>query len=83
MFDALTLRQTRRMQDIPIVLFGRAYWQRAIDFQFLADEGVIADAHLKLFCYADTPQEAWNSILNFHAEPPAPPIGLTDPANSR
>ena len=42
LFDALTLRQTRRMQEIPIILFGREYWDRVIDFQFLADEGVIA-----------------------------------------
>jgi hypothetical protein len=72
MFDALTLRQTRRMQDIPIILFGRAYWERVIDFQFLADEGTISDAHLQLFCYADTPLEAWSQILSFHAKPPVP-----------
>ena len=71
MFDALTLRQTHRMQEIPIILFGREYWERAIDFQFLADEGTIADAHLELFSYADTPQEAWNKILAFHAGQPA------------
>ena len=70
MFDALTLRQTRRMQDIPIILFGRAYWERVIDFQFLADEGVVADIRFgSLFCYADTPQEAWQRILSFHAKP--------------
>ncbi len=74
MFDALTLRQTRRMQDIPIILFGRAYWQRVIDFQFLADEGVLTDANLKLFCYADTPEEAWNQIRSFHAA--APDMGV-------
>jgi len=70
LFDALTLRQTRRMQDIPIILFGRAYWEQVIDFQFLADEGVIADDHLNLFCYADTPQEAWNQILGFYTKRP-------------
>ena len=69
MFDALTLRQTRRMQDIPIILFGRAYWEQVIDFQFLADEGVITDAHLKLFCYADTPEEAWNQIRQLPRRP--------------
>ncbi len=70
MFDAMTLRQTRRMQAIPIILFGREYWQRAIDFQFLADEGTVADADLKLFDFADDAQEAWEKILSFHAEPP-------------
>jgi len=66
LFDALTLRQTQRMQEIPIILFGRDYWQQVIDFQFLADEGVIADAHLDLVSYAETPEEAWNIIGQFH-----------------
>ena len=37
LFDALTLRQTQRMQEIPIILYGREYWERVLDFQFLAD----------------------------------------------
>ena len=68
LFDALTLRQTRRMQAIPIVLFGREYWERVIDFQFLADEGVIADEHLQLIDYAETPQETWEIIARFHRQ---------------
>lgn len=66
LLDALTLRQTHRMQEIPIILFGREYWSKVLDFQFLADEGVIADEHLDLFSYADTPQDAWEIILRFH-----------------
>jgi uncharacterized protein (TIGR00730 family) len=65
--DALTLSQTRRMQKIPIVMYGREYWQRVIDFQFLADEGAIADVDLDLIRYADTPAEAWQSVLSFYA----------------
>ena len=67
MFETLTLRQTHRMQPVPIILFGRDYWSRVIDFQFLADSGVIADRHLDLFTYAETPEEAWQQILDFHA----------------
>lgn len=71
LFDALTLRQTHRMQEIPIVLFGREYWDRVLDLRFLADEGVIADEHLDLISYAETPQEAWEIIVRFHhAAPP-------------
>ena len=70
LFDALTLRQTRRMQQIPILLFGREYWNRVIDFQFLADEGVIADEHLQLISYAETPEEAWEIIREFHRQTP-------------
>jgi uncharacterized protein (TIGR00730 family) len=43
LFDTLCLRQTRRMQQIPIILYGREYWDSIIDFRRLADEGVIDD----------------------------------------
>jgi predicted Rossmann-fold nucleotide-binding protein len=66
LFDALTLRQTHRMQEIPIILFGQEFWQRVIDFQFLADEGVIADRDLELISFVETPQEAWSIITRFH-----------------
>ena len=69
-FDALTLRQTHRMQEIPVIMYGREYWRRAIDFQFLADEGAIDDVHLDLIQYADTPEEAWNVIASFHRHEP-------------
>lgn len=64
--DALTLRQTGRMQELPIVMFGREYWQRAVDFQFLADSGTIEDGDLDLFQFAETAQEAWKIIQQFH-----------------
>ena len=67
LFDALTLRQTGRMQHIPVVMFGRKYWERVINFRFLADEGVIEDRDLDLFGFADTPEEAWRMIQDFHA----------------
>jgi uncharacterized protein (TIGR00730 family) len=62
LFDALTLRQTGRMQAIPIILFGREYWERVIDFQFMADQGTIADADLDLLSFAETAAEAWTII---------------------
>ena len=68
LFDALTLRQTHRMQAIPIVLYGKAYWDRVIDFQFLADEGVIRDEHLQLMQFAESPDEAWQAIARFQSE---------------
>ncbi len=66
MFEVLTLRQTSRMQHIPVILVGREYWNRAIDFQYLADEGVIADDDLKLFEFVDTAEAAWKIIREFH-----------------
>ena len=54
------------MQEIPIILYGEKYWQQIIDFQTLADEGVIADDHLDLLQFAETPQQAWGMIAQYH-----------------
>jgi uncharacterized protein (TIGR00730 family) len=72
MFETLTLRQTHRMQPVPIILYGRDYWSKVLDFRYLADSGVIADHHLDLFTYAETPEDAWQQILAFHATKHAP-----------
>ena len=66
LFTTLTLRQTGRMQKIPIILYSKEYWDGIINFQFLADEGVIQDSHLELFQYAETPEETWQIIKDFH-----------------
>ena len=66
LFDALTLRQTDRMQKLPIILYGREYWDRVLDFQFLVDEGTVGPEDLELIQYAETPQQAWDIIAKFH-----------------
>jgi uncharacterized protein (TIGR00730 family) len=66
LFEVLTLKQTKRMQDVPVILYGRKYWEKLINFQFLADEGVIGDHHLQLIEYAESPQEAWDIIARYH-----------------
>jgi uncharacterized protein (TIGR00730 family) len=66
LFNTLTLRQTGRMQEIPIILYGREYWTNVINFQYLADNGVVADDDLELCYYAETPAEAWKIIADFH-----------------
>jgi len=62
LFELLTLRQTGMKNKIPIILFGREYWNKIINFQYLADLGLISDEHLNLFEYADTASEAWEII---------------------
>ncbi|BBO31839.1 TIGR00730 family Rossman fold protein [Lacipirellula parvula] len=66
LFEVLTLRQTGRMQEIPIIMYGTDYWNRVINFQALADEGVVADDHLKLIHFVDSPEEAWRLVVEFH-----------------
>jgi len=58
LFEALTLVQTGKIEPIPIVLVGREYWQRAIDFEFLVDEGFIEARDAALFEIVDTGAEA-------------------------
>ena len=64
LFEVLTLRQTGIKGPIPVVLFGKDYWQEVINFNALADSGLIADDHLDLIQFADTPSEAWELIRN-------------------
>jgi uncharacterized protein (TIGR00730 family) len=66
LFDTLCLRQTRRMQQIPVILYGREYWDSVINLQQLADDGVVNDDDLQLVEYAETPREAWDIIARFH-----------------
>ncbi len=66
LFNTLTLRQTGRMQEIPIILYGREYWTSVINFQYLSNQGVIADDDVELCYFAETPAEAWKIIADFH-----------------
>jgi hypothetical protein len=66
LFETLTLIQTRKMPPVPIVLFGRDFWRKAIDLDFLVDEGTIAPEDARLVSYAETAAEAWETIARFH-----------------
>jgi len=58
LFETLTLVQTRRMQRVPILLFGRAFWERLVDWTYLAEVGTISPEDLGLFRYVETADEA-------------------------
>lgn len=62
MFEALTLIQTGRMQQVPVLLFGRAFWERLINFDALVEAGTINAADLALFRYVETAQDALEVI---------------------
>lgn len=66
LFEVLTLIQTRKIKPIPVVLVGEAYWRRAVDIDFLVDEGVIDVEDRELFWFAETAQEIWNGILRWY-----------------
>ena len=66
LFEGLTLRQTERMQLIPIILIGKEFWKRCVNFDYLVETGVINRDDLELFHFTDSPQEAWDMIKAFY-----------------
>ncbi|NBC37133.1 TIGR00730 family Rossman fold protein [Novosphingobium sp. FSY-8] len=65
-FELLTLIQTGKMKPIPILLFGSEFWDRVINWDALAEEGVINRDDLKLFTRVETAEEAWSHITGFY-----------------
>lgn len=65
LFEALTLIQTGRMTRIPFLLFGRAFWEKIINWDALADAGTISPEDLDLFKFVETADEAINVIENW------------------
>jgi hypothetical protein len=71
LFEALTLVQTGKEVGLVVILVGRAFWERLINWQMLVDDGLISPDDLRLFRYAETAQEAWDIIAATH--PPSTP----------
>jgi hypothetical protein len=68
MFESLTLIQTKRMKRVPFLLFGRDWWERVLDWNFLAEEGVINPEDLSLFQFVETAEQALAAIDGFEPE---------------
>ena len=66
LMETLTLIQTGKMRRIPILLFGRDYWNRVLNFEALAEEGVVAREDLALISWVETAAEAWAEITRFY-----------------
>lgn len=72
LFEILTLIQTGKSPCIPIILFGKEYWDRVIDFDFLQEEDVIELKDLHMIHYVDSANDAWSAILNWHKKHKSP-----------
>ncbi len=68
LFEVLTLAQTRKIKPMPIVLVGGRHWRKVVDFDYLADEGVIDPEDRELFWYAESADEIWSGIQNWERE---------------
>jgi uncharacterized protein (TIGR00730 family) len=65
MFEALTLIQTGKCRRRPVLLFGRDFWTKLVNFDLLVDTGMISPMDLELFRFVETAEEAW-SVLEAH-----------------
>ena len=71
-FELLTLIQTGKVRPLPILLFGREFWNRVVNFEALVEEGVIAPHDLDLFHWCEDADEAWDFVQLFYEERPVP-----------
>jgi uncharacterized protein (TIGR00730 family) len=68
-FELLTLIQTGKISPLPILLFGREFWETAVNWKALADYGVIAPQDLDLFRFVETAEEAWEIVRDYSDMP--------------
>jgi hypothetical protein len=69
LFETLTLLQTGKTENVMVVLVGRDFWERLINWQWLVENGLIGQDDLRLFHYAETAQEAWDLIARHNGVP--------------
>jgi predicted Rossmann-fold nucleotide-binding protein len=63
LFEILTLRQTGKVDGLPVVLFDRAYWTKIINFDALVEAEMVDRDDLRLFSYADNAEEVWSRLV--------------------
>jgi len=64
-FELLTLIQTGKIDPIPVLFYGREFWERVVNFEALCDEGVISPRDLSLFRFVETAEEGWEIVQQF------------------
>ncbi|WP_295421809.1 LOG family protein [Sulfurovum sp.] len=68
LFEILTLIQTQKTPSIPVILISKKYWQNAVNFDFLREEGVITQDDLEIFTVVENAQEAWKEIRQWYKD---------------
>lgn len=69
LFEALTLIQTGKIEPIPVLLFGREYWERVLNIDAMVMEGMICPEDKGLLTFVETAEEAWNIIAEYYRLP--------------
>ncbi|MEQ1547820.1 MAG: LOG family protein [Chakrabartia sp.] len=65
-FELLTLIQTGKIKPMPVIMFGKEFWNRVVNFEALVEEGVISEKDLSLFEFVETAEEAWECVRRFY-----------------
>ena len=68
LFEVLTLVQTRKIKRMPILLYGREFWNKLIHWEYLEECGLISKGDLNLMTFCETAQEGWDAICKFYRE---------------
>ncbi|HEB53373.1 MAG TPA: LOG family protein [bacterium] len=68
LFESLTLIQTKRMEPIPVILFGKDYWSRLVNWDLFVEEGTISPQDLDLISYAESAEQCWQIIKDFYKD---------------
>ncbi|MGE5514384.1 MAG: LOG family protein [Bacteroidota bacterium] len=69
LFEALTLIQTGKIEPIPVLLFGREYWERVLNIDAMVMEGMVSPEDKDLLTFVETAEEAWNIIAEYYRLP--------------
>lgn len=70
-FETLALIQTQKIARIPVILFGRTFWEDLINWEQMVQYQLICPEDLDIFQYCETPEEAWAIIKDFQVQPAA------------
>ena len=67
-FELLTLIQTGKIKPMPVIMFGKEFWTRVVNFDALAAEGVISAKDIELMTFVESAEEAWQVVQDFYAK---------------
>ena len=68
LFELLTLIQTGKIAPIPVLLYGREFWERVVNFAALVEEGVVSAKDLGIFTFVETAEEGWAVVKEFYRD---------------
>ena len=68
LFELLTLIQTGKIAPIPVLLYGRKFWERVVNFEALVEEGVVSAKDLGIFTFVETAEEGWAVVKEFYRD---------------